>query len=313
MSFMPRMTSRIEGLRPCRPLQWRSFGPIVADLWRAEGEEGGRGYYVSPDPRIVIFFSDLAGAVRVAETPDGFSAESRPLGRIIFVPAGRPLWSRVVKSRKFQHLDLHFEAAALHRLLTARIGAAAAEEALKRPVMLARSAKIEALARLLAEEIAKPAEHDLYAEGLAQSLAAAVLSLGAEEGAADSGGLSKARLRRLTAHMRENLHRRPPIAELAEVAGLSESWFSQCFKQATGETPAQWRMRLRVERAQEMIADPARGLAEIAAALGFADQAHLTRAFRAQMGGTPAAWRRLAHGAEASPQDSTKAEEKIKT
>lgn len=296
MSFMPKMTSRLEGVRLRRPLQWRSLGGIVADLWRAEAQEGGSGYYLSPDPRIVIFLHEVGDAVRVAEAPEDFDRRCRPLGRVSFVPAGVPLWSRVTRDGALQHLDLHFEAEGLHRLLAARIGAAAASEALRRPTMLSRSAQVEALARLLAEEVARPAQHDLFAEGLAQGIVAALLTV--KGGGADGapGGLSKAQLRRVAAHLRGNLHRRVPIAEMAEAAGLSESWFAHSFKQAAGETPLQWQIRLRIERAQEMLADPSRSVAEVAAATGFADQAHLTRAFRAQTGGTPAAWRRVSTG-----------------
>lgn len=294
MSFMPKMTSRIEGVRLRRPLQWRSLGRIVVDLWRAEGEEGGRGYYLSPDPRIVIFFEDVAETLRISEAPEDFARRGRPLGQVSFVPAGRPLWSRIVKSGGFSHLDLHFDAPALHRLLAARLGDAEAEAAMRRPVTLMRSAPIEALARLLAEEVARPVQHDLFAESLAQGIVAALLPrepgpAGAEEG---GGGLNKAQMRRLAAHLRGNLHRRVPVGELAAAVGLSESWFAHSFKQTAGETPLQWQLRLRIEQAQKMLVDPRRSVAEVAAATGFADQAHLTRVFRARTGGTPAAWRR---------------------
>ncbi|TMV72421.1 AraC family transcriptional regulator, partial [Thioclava sp. BHET1] len=41
-----------------------------------------------------------------------------------------------------------------------------------------------------------------------------------------------------------------------------------------------------------LLRDAAQSVAAIADATGFADQAHLTRAFRQQTGATPAAWRR---------------------
>ena len=43
----------------------------------------------------------------------------------------------------------------------------------------------------------------------------------------------------------------------------------------------------------ETISNPRLTVADIAAQLGFSDQAHLTNAFRQSVGNTPAAWRRL--------------------
>ena len=50
-------------------------------------------------------------------------------------------------------------------------------------------------------------------------------------------------------------------------------------------------MRLRVRAALDRCAEGERELARLAAELGFADQAHLTRAVRAETGTTPAALR----------------------
>jgi AraC-like DNA-binding protein len=36
-------------------------------------------------------------------------------------------------------------------------------------------------------------------------------------------------------------------------------------------------------------------LAELALAAGFADQSHLTRSFKRQVGTTPGSWRRMCH------------------
>ncbi|MDD2868465.1 AraC family transcriptional regulator [Neomegalonema sp.] len=289
MSFRPRMTAIIDGVSARLPLKWRALDGIVADLWHAEGRAGGGGYYLSPDPRLVVFFDDVSRSMRLADRPDGFDAAG-PHARIIYVPAGMPLWSRLAEDCRFSHLDLHFDARALERRLSRSLGAAAASEAVRRPSMQDESAPVEALARLLAAEVAQPAQHDLFPESLVQAILAALMASPAEP--ATQGGLTAAQLRRLRAHMAQNLHRRVPTAELAQLAGLSESWFAHAFKQATGETPLQWRIRLRVERAQEALRDPALSLAEAAALTGFADQAHLTRAFRAQTGRTPGAWRR---------------------
>ena len=88
-----------------------------------------------------------------------------------------------------------------------------------------------------------------------------------------------------------DLGRNLALAELVQAAGLSESWLAHGFRQATGETPQRWQLRLRLEEARAAMADPARSLSDIAHACGFADQAHFTRHFKARTGVTPAVFR----------------------
>ncbi|CAM3704376.1 AraC family transcriptional regulator [Cereibacter sphaeroides] len=78
---------------------------------------------------------------------------------------------------------------------------------------------------------------------------------------------------------------------MAQVVGLSESWFTRLFRDTTGVTPLQWQLRQRVELAQTLLEENL-SVAEIADRLGFSDQAHLTRVFRQVTGQPPGAWRR---------------------
>jgi AraC-like DNA-binding protein len=81
---------------------------------------------------------------------------------------------------------------------------------------------------------------------------------------------------------------------MAATVGLSESWFSNVFKQTTGKTPLQWQLGKRIDLARDLlIGNGEVTVAGVAAQLGFTDQAHLTKAFRQIVGETPAAWRRL--------------------
>ncbi|MEO1310505.1 MAG: AraC family transcriptional regulator [Pseudomonadota bacterium] len=82
------------------------------------------------------------------------------------------------------------------------------------------------------------------------------------------------------------------LEALAAEAGLSESQFSRVFRETIGATPMRFVTEFRVEQAKAMLADPARTIADVAHACGFADQAHLTRVFKQIAGETPSAWRR---------------------
>lgn len=78
------------------------------------------------------------------------------------------------------------------------------------------------------------------------------------------------------------------IEELAETAGMSPSCFARQFKQFTGLTPCHYVIRERVEKARQLVLESKLDLADIAACVGFADQAHLTRHFKRLTGMTPA-------------------------
>ncbi|WP_374673981.1 AraC family ligand binding domain-containing protein [Ideonella sp.] len=81
------------------------------------------------------------------------------------------------------------------------------------------------------------------------------------------------------------------LAELAALAGLSPFHFQRAFQAAHGVSAHQWRMALRLAEAKRLLArgEPP---AAVAAAVGLADQAHLTRRFAGMYGITPARYQR---------------------
>jgi AraC family transcriptional regulator len=81
------------------------------------------------------------------------------------------------------------------------------------------------------------------------------------------------------------------IEEMARVAGLSPAHFSRLFKNVLGDSPYQFVMDYRVEQAKRMLSEPARSMADIALACGFADQAHFSRIFKRLTGQTPRTFR----------------------
>jgi AraC family transcriptional regulator len=93
----------------------------------------------------------------------------------------------------------------------------------------------------------------------------------------------------------ELLHETPAehisIPSLAERFALEPIYLGRTFKRFTGETLARYRNRLRIEKARHLLQKEI-PLVEIAQELGFADQSHLTRVFRREMGTTPAEYRR---------------------
>jgi AraC-like DNA-binding protein len=88
----------------------------------------------------------------------------------------------------------------------------------------------------------------------------------------------------------------PGLADLARCVGCSPHHLSRVFRQETGVTLTRYRNRIRVLGALEAIEAGEHDLAALAARLGFADHAHLTRTMRQECGRTPRDLRQLLAG-----------------
>ena len=81
----------------------------------------------------------------------------------------------------------------------------------------------------------------------------------------------------------------PTLDELARIAGLGKFQLLRRFRKRFGVTPHDWLVQRRADRARALIRTGT-SLVEAAAASGFADQSHMTRAFVQRFGFTPGAW-----------------------
>jgi len=92
-------------------------------------------------------------------------------------------------------------------------------------------------------------------------------------------------------YIEDNLSRDFSLEEVAELLGLNASYFSQLFKQATGQTFAHYRIGRRMERAKLLLADPNRKITDISYDVGYADHPHFTKTFKKITGLTPKEYR----------------------
>jgi len=103
-----------------------------------------------------------------------------------------------------------------------------------------------------------------------------------------SGGrLARHALRAVEEYIHAHLDQNIALADLAEVAQLSEFHFARLFKQSTGLPPHQFVIHQRVERAKRLISAGRLSLAQIALDVGFSDQSQLNRHFHRLVGVTP--------------------------
>ena len=101
------------------------------------------------------------------------------------------------------------------------------------------------------------------------------------------GILGKDVFRRLREYILSHLDEPIEVAALAGLAGRSPFHFTRVFTQSVGMSPHRYVVRLRLQRATELMLERRSGLAEIAASTGFADQSHLSRWVRRVHGVSP--------------------------
>ena len=106
------------------------------------------------------------------------------------------------------------------------------------------------------------------------------------------GGLAPWQKRRASELLRENMHGRIRLSEVARECGLSTSHFARSFKASFGTSTHQWLIQHRIEHAKELMTQTTMSLIEIAVLSGFNDQAAFTHTFHELVGVSPGRWRR---------------------
>ncbi len=86
------------------------------------------------------------------------------------------------------------------------------------------------------------------------------------------------------------------LGDLSDAVARHPGHVCRAFKSAFGCSMSEYAQLVRVERACGLLQASDRGLASVALATGFYDQAHFTRVFRRHIGVTPRAYRRCFRG-----------------
>jgi AraC family transcriptional regulator len=105
------------------------------------------------------------------------------------------------------------------------------------------------------------------------------------------GGLGSARLRRIRELVHAKMGDDLSLDEMAQSIGLSTAHFARMFRKSTGETPHQFVLRQRVERAKAMLRVPDVRVLDVAVACGFTTQQHFAQVFRDVCGVSPTKYR----------------------
>lgn len=164
------------------------------------------------------------------------------------------------------------------------------------PVTGVKDEVLANLARALTPALDRPAEASmLFVEQMSIAMETYLLEKYGGAPTADPRRkrlLSRSQEARAKEMLRSKIDASMSIAEIAGACDLSRSYFIHAFRETTGQTPHQWLIAQRLERARTLLMEFERPLADVAAACGFADQSHFTRVFTQSTGTPPGNWRR---------------------
>ncbi|MBN3756154.1 helix-turn-helix transcriptional regulator [Paraburkholderia sp. Tr-20389] len=206
-------------------------------------------------------------------------------------PAGMPFWAYSDTTRHVTFALFLFDYATVVPL----IGEDVDVRALAEPRVMFFDERVLMLARLLALECNDSTKTDLlYGDSLSVALLLRLCRLDKLERAPQRTAIAPHRLQLAQDFMLTDLSTNVRLDDVASLIGLSPAHFSRAFKQCTGLSPHQWRLKERLEHACRMLIKSPHTIAQIAVSTGFSDQAHFTRVFRRLYGVTPAAWKREA-------------------
>ncbi len=93
------------------------------------------------------------------------------------------------------------------------------------------------------------------------------------------------------AYLAAHLDRNVSLFDLARLARIDRFLLVRSFTNIVGMPPHAWHMQRRLHRCLELLSK-GEAVADVAAATGFADQAHLTRSFKRMTGMTPGRYRK---------------------
>lgn len=154
---------------------------------------------------------------------------------------------------------------------------------------------LSVLTLLFAEAAAQYCGRQAMLDRLFEILLIQVLRQLMEEGSTRAGllaGLAHQQLRRSIVAIHDAPEKDWKVEDLAAIAGMSRSVFSNEFRETVGETPAAYMQRWRIGLVQKWLKQGI-SLKLIAEEAGYGSESALSRAFKAQSGYSPKEWLKM--------------------
>jgi AraC-like DNA-binding protein len=256
-----------EPERGAQTRTWRPFPTEVADVFCVEEADAN----VAPRThgRLSITLVRSAAVVRCESSRSLVAAPNC----VLLVPA-------------LQLYSLRAQGRATGGTVTLLIGASHLDglDVNDRAVLVTDVTLVEQVEALVAE-LSHP-ERSVECATTIRAVLERLTSLGA---VASSPGPQATSLSRVRDHLRDNPGDSVPIADLADLVGLTESHLIRAFHREFGLPPHAYHLRRRLAAASELLASGL-SVSTVSYECGFADQSHLSRKFKEVYGLTPAAW-----------------------
>lgn len=249
----------------------------------------------SDRPSLLVRLGQRGGLCEPRFKPDEPMPRDRyDVGFFNWIPAEEQVWCFSDNAQFLRDLHISFDESALKSLL----GEEHDYSSLKEPRLLVYEPRVKDCAKLLADMLTQDGPCDrLFGESITIALLASTFAPGKKWPArAPATVLLPWQLRLAKEYIEDNFSRNVGLEELANLTGLSRSWFARGFRGSTGIAPYSFILQVRVRRAKELLLDPKTPIATIAALVGFADQSHFTKIFRRYAGATPREWREIHKG-----------------
>jgi AraC family transcriptional regulator len=134
----------------------------------------------------------------------------------------------------------------------------------------------------------------LFADTMARTLALQLLrrhSTARNPEAEPRIEMTSRQLRQAMDHIESHLDLELTLDSISSAAGMSPFRFARAFKKTTGQSPRQFVIARRIDRAKELLRSTHRDLTEVAHMVGFSTQSHFTAVFSRRCGTTPKRYR----------------------
>ena len=204
---------------------------------------------------------------------------------LFFMPARVPtVWRKTSPSR---HLNIYFHP----NVLDGADDRGSLFES-EQPVF---NAHVPGVQRIVDQLVAEFEVADILKVEAADSLARLILLQFARrlrDPGATSGPLSSTVMAALRDYILAHLSERIMVSDLARETGLSPNRLTQAFGDHVRQSPYQFVLGIRLDRAAQLLRDSRLNLVEVAHACGFANQQHLCNSIRRHLGTTPNSYRR---------------------
>ena len=147
------------------------------------------------------------------------------------------------------------------------------------------SAAPQIFERIIEETLEKRPQY----EALCLSLLLTLFSLIQRESARTEAraGMEHRRIARAIQYIGKNFSEDLSLSDYAAMCAMSKYHFLRTFKEVTGLTPIEYRTRIRIENAKQMLEDGELSVLEIGERIGFSSAAYFSSAFKKEVGISP--------------------------